>query len=58
MAPGATKRSGRKVFRGAVLSDKQKTMAPFDDCDKIIKIFAEMIKGSQAYRFQYLEGRL
>ena len=33
-------------------------MKPFEDYDDIIMIFAELIKGCQAYRFQNLEGRL
>ncbi len=45
-------------FEGAILSDVEQQREPFDNYDRVIKIFAEMIKGSQAYRFQCLQGRL
>ena len=45
-------------FWGAALSEQQEKLKPLGEHDKLIKIFAELIKSSQTHRFQNLQGRL
>ncbi len=62
MAAGYGPKSYEKIkqdgFYGCMLSNEEQNLPPFDNYDEIVKIFAEMIKGCQAYGFECLQGRL
>ncbi len=56
--PGSYAKAKEEGFYGAILSHVEQQRGPFDNYDWVIRIFTEMIKGSQAFRFQCLQGRL